>query len=60
MLDLTAAGMHSALIASNTIFLVFQFSGDLLVDSGFVVLHLAVLANQINVGIFSSRHINII
>jgi hypothetical protein len=36
---------------------VLQLGGGLLVDAGLVVLHLAFLTREIDIGIFSSRHV---
>ena len=57
MLDFTAAGVQRGFIASGAKFVVFQFSGNrLFVDAGFVVLHLAFLTGEVNVGILSAWH----
>jgi len=48
--------MRSGLVAFSAVFFVFQFIRGFFVDTSFVVLHFAFLANQINVGVFSARH----
>ena len=56
MLDLASAGVRGHLLAGGAEFLVLQLGGGLLVDPSRVVLHFAVLADQINIGAFSSWH----
>lgn len=59
MLDFTAAGMHGGLSAFTAVFIVFQLARDrLFVDTGFVVLHFAVLTREIDVGVLSAWHVN--
>ena len=60
MFDLTAAGMQGGLIAFGTIFFAFQFARRLFIYTSFVVLHFTFLADQINIGVLSSRHIEIV
>ncbi len=48
--------MHSHFLAGGAEFLVLQLGGGLLVDPSRVVLHFAVLADQINVGALSAWH----
>jgi hypothetical protein len=56
MFDLTSAGMTSHLFARGAEFLMLQLGGFFLVDPSRVVLHFAILADQINIGALSSRH----
>ena len=56
MFDLAATRMRSHLLARGAEFLVLQLGGGLLVDAGGVVLHLALLAGEIDIGSFSSWH----
>ena len=56
MLDFAPRRMSSAFVATTAILLVFQFGRGLFIDPSLVVLHLAVLTSQINIGVFSSRH----
>ena len=56
MLDLTATGMRSLFFARCTELLVFKFCCGLLVDAGGVVLHFALLADQVHTGALSSWH----
>jgi len=60
MFNLTPAGMRSGLIAFSAVFFVLQLSSGLFIDPGFIILHFAFLADQIDVRIFSSRHNSIL
>ena len=56
MFDLASAGMTSHLFARGAEFLMLQLGGGLFVDPSRVVLHFAILADQINIGAFSTWH----
>jgi hypothetical protein len=56
MLDLAPAGVHGHLFARGAEFLMLQLGGLLLVDPSRVVLHFAILADQVNVGALSAWH----
>lgn len=57
MLDFTAARVHGRFVTPRAELFMFQFSGNrLFVDAGFVVLHLAFLTGEVNVGILSAWH----
>jgi hypothetical protein len=58
MFDFTAAGMHGGLVASAAVFFVLQLARDrFFVDASLVVLHLALLAREVDVGILSAWHV---
>jgi hypothetical protein len=57
--DFTAGRVNGGLVTAGAEFFMFQFARDrLLVDPGLVVLHFTVLAAQVDVGVFSARHVN--
>lgn len=57
MFDFTATGMRCRGIAFAAVFFMLQFLRRLFIDARFVVLHSAVLANQINVRVLSAWHV---
>ena len=58
MLDLTATGMQGGLIALGAEFFVLQFSGNrLFVDPGLVILHFALFAGEVDIGVLSAWHV---
>lgn len=57
MFYFTAAGVNGGLVALSAVFFALQFTCDrLFVDTGLVVLHLAVLTRKVNVGVLSAWH----
>ncbi len=56
MFNLASTRMLGGFFAFNTKFLVLKLGCGFFVDPCCIVLHFTFLANQINIGIFSSRH----
>ena len=56
MADFAAVNMSRRLITIGAELHMFQLRSGLLVDAGCVVLHLAFLANQIDIRVFSAWH----
>jgi hypothetical protein len=56
MFDFTAAGVRRGLIAFGAEFFMFQFTRRFFINTGFIILHFAFLADQIDIGVFSSWH----
>jgi len=54
---LAAAYVQCMFFASAAVFVMFQLIRGFFIDPGCVILHLALLAAQINVGVFSSWHL---
>ena len=58
MFDFTSADVQSGFVALTTIFFVLHLTRNrLFVDASFIVLHLAFLAREVNVGVFSAWHV---